>query len=55
MAQVKCTACNGTGWIEVPDPPSGGDGALYLSGGAWGPYSIGYLLESAGEVAGIYS
>jgi hypothetical protein len=24
MAQIKCTTCSGTGWIEVPDPPVGG-------------------------------
>jgi hypothetical protein len=24
MAQIKCTTCNGTGWVEVPDPPVGG-------------------------------
>ncbi len=36
MARVKCTACNGTGWIEVPDPPSGG----YTISGTVGPGTL---------------
>ena len=47
MAQIKCTTCNGTGWIETPDPPPSGG---YTISKTVGPGSL--VIHASDRFAG---